>query len=458
MDEREAAEPADVEGYADADDFDDPDEELDVRARGGSAFGKCLLAFAIAAVVFFFVGVHAGNNGWSLRLPGGASQEEEAKVSDLPERMAEVARLLDRDALFEYDAQAATDAALDALMQSGEDEYSEYFDKDYYRNYLSVTSGSFEGIGVVLGDYGRYVLITYVYPGSPAERAGIEAGDAFISIDGVEREWTSTDVVAALKREVGQMAHVALLRPNDETLEALAFAVYEDGKTDPAGTTAREVALEGERYECDVEFAKVDIQVVDHELRDGVGYIALRSFTLTAGKDVEAAVRDLLAQGARSFVLDLRNNGGGYVDQAVAVVSLFLPQGDVVSTRQKSGTVVTKVTGNCLTDLPLVVLVNDKSASASEITAVALKDNKRATIVGTKTFGKGQVQEIAPLSYGGALKYTIGEYTGPAGTAIDKVGITPDVVVEPADGFVADGSGPDVQLERALELARQQQG
>jgi len=182
--------------------------------------------------------------------------------------------------------------------------------------------------------------------------------------------------------------------------------------------------------------------------------VSLVSFTQVAAADVRAAIEELEADGAQGYVLDLRNNPGGLLSASVDVSSLFIPDGVIVTVEDRKGQVEKhRVSGETVTDDPLVVLVNGNSASASEIVAGALQDYGRATLVGEQTFGKGSVQQIEELSFGGAVKLTIAHYLTPEGRAIDKIGLTPDVVVEMEHGLINDREA-DAQLQKALEVLR----
>lgn len=405
-------------------------------------------AFAAVAAVFLLVGIFLGNRG--VRLPFVGDQ---GNLLDLGGRVEEVVTLLDRDALVEYDSEVATEDSLQALVESNGDQYAVYYTPSQYQQYLLSTSGSYAGIGVVLSDCGKYALVSYVYPDSPADKAGIEPGDAFVSIDGVEREWTAEGIVSALKREIGQTADIVILRPTDESLGRLIDAVESDYESGD-GTTAAGVELQGERIELTVEYSDVTVPDSEYELMGDVGYIGLFSFNMDSAKRVSNAIKELESQGARALVLDLRGDGGGYVDQAIKIASLFIPDGAVLQLKERGSNKVQNVTGDVVTDLPLVVLVDDKSASSSEIVTAALKDHGRATIVGTKTYGKGTVQAIQGLSWGGAVKYTLAEYLSPNGTPINGEGIEPDIVVEQSEEYLQGDSDIDLQLDHAIETAR----
>ena len=214
---------------------------------------------------------------------------------------------------------------------------------------------------------------------------------------------------------------------------------------------------DGRTRELTLKRAEVEIPVVDGELVRGVAHVQLSGFTSGAGDEVSGAVERLLDRGADSVVLDLRDNGGGLLNEAVAVASVFIPDGKIVSTRGRSRPErVYEATGGAIdTDVPVVVLVNGRSASASEIVAGALQDRERAQIVGTRTFGKGVFQEIEPLANGGALDITVGEYFLPSGRNLGGggpsrgSGLTPDVRAE---------DDPETPPDEALRVAVREVG
>ena len=391
----------------------------------------------------------------------GMAQEyeegEEAPATEVALRLYKVAQMLDSEGYYGIDLDAATEDAIEALLESTGDAHAEYYTEEEYEEYLEYSTGSYEGLGIVITQCGKYTMVTTVYEGSPAEDAGVQVGDVVISLDGVEQDWTPSDFTDALEREVGETADIVWLRPTEESIEEMNEALEKDDEAnadndeDDEWTSeyADQVVLEGEEIETTVTYDEITIPNVDYELEGTVGYIQLTSFNLESGEAVEEAVEDLEAQGATSLVLDLRDNGGGYVTQAIDIVSLFVEDGDVMQYSYQNGTVTESVTGDKVTDLPLVVLVNENSASASEITASALQDNGRATIVGTVTYGKGTVQDLVPLSFGGAVKYTIAEYLSANGNTINEVGVQPDVEVE----YEVSTDGTDSQLEKALEVA-----
>lgn len=438
-----------------------PYEREDGRAVRRGPSRSSAVTLVLVALVFFVLGLLAAGHGF-LGLPYGKThvyeEGEQAPASELTARISEVARALDASSIYGFDGAEASDAAIDALLSSSKDKYAQYLDSDYYASFLKYTSGSYLGIGVSISDIGSYTVVTGVYEDSPAAKAGVEAGYAAVAVDGVEQDWTALSFSKALDRDEGEPVEIVWLKPTEESLAELVDAYYADATAAAEGdgdgeSSASQVQLEGERVTTKMEYANVVIPNLSSEMRGDVGYIRLYSFNKEAGEAVAQAVRDLQDKGARALVLDLRDNGGGFVDQAVGIVSAFVESGDVLQMRAKKRTITDSVTGDVVTDLPLVVLVNERSASASEIVAAALKDHERATIVGKTTYGKGTVQNFVKLSFGGAVKFTIAEYLSPNGNPINGVGVEPDIEVGAPEDFVLGISEDDPQLDRALDVA-----
>ena len=282
----------------------------------------------------------------------------------------------------------------------------------------------YEGIGAFVDVKGDYMTIISPMRGSPAEKAGLRAGDKVIAIDGEDMTGVS---------------------PEDVRQKVLG----------PEGTTVVITILrEGEQpFDVSITRAKITTPLVESEMReDGIGYIRLNTFGDSADSELRAAIEELSAQNPKGLILDLRYNGGGYLDQGIAVTSEFLPGGQVVVyQRYGDGTLEEHKSngGGIAVDIPMVVLVNEGSASASEIVAGALQDYGRAKLVGITTFGKGSVQSVNPLPGGGVVAITSAQWLTPKQRLIQDVGLTPDVYVElTQEDFDA---GRDPQLDAAVE-------
>jgi carboxyl-terminal processing protease len=298
-----------------------------------------------------------------------------------------------------------TDAALRGIMNSVRDPYTVYLSpREIQGLNESLSGGNFGGIGVYIYQLKDGRVVVQPIEAMPAARAGMKPGEIVDSVDGKPVRGLSIDRVEAMIRgEVGTTVR----------LEAHPF-------TNPARERAFTIVRE-----------TIHVPTVRAKIEDGFDYIRLSDFGTTSPDEIRKALIDGRDRGARGYILDLRDNGGGLLDAAVKISSLFIPQGTIVSTIQRDGQRTSEeALGDAIGDLhPLVVLVNKYTASASEITAGALQDYRLATLIGTRTFGKGVVQSIFPMPDDGALKITTARYLTPAGRDIQHHGIEPDVLV-----------------------------
>lgn len=305
------------------------------------------------------------------------------------------------------------------------DRFSEYFSPAMLTRFNEEIEGRFSGIGLSVTEVKRGLRVARVFERSPAERAGIEAGDTIVSVDG--RSIAGLGSVAATTRIKGP-----------EGTEVVV------GVRSGAGSKMRQVRLTR---------AEIQVPVVDSSARtlagERLGYLRLAAFSSGAHGAVREAMRKLQRRDVRGLVLDLRANGGGLLQEAVLTASVFLTEGEVVvSTRSRTqGETVYETEGNNLPQLPVVVLIDRGTASAAEILAAALADAAGAKVVGTRSFGKGVFQQEVGLSNGGALKLTVGEYFTPDGTNLAGTGIRPDV-----KAVDAPRTPRDEALDRALRV------
>lgn len=298
------------------------------------------------------------------------------------------------------------------------DVHSTYLSEEEFEEFQMEFEGHFGGIGIVIQPD-----LTVVSPikGTPGERVGIQPGDVIIAIDGESTEnMTQTEAVQKMRGEPGTRVRITIMR-------------------------------EGEEQPLEFEIIREDIEIpyVEWEMKtDKIGYISIADFAQDVGKKVSTAIEELEAEGAEALILDLRTNPGGLLSEAIDVASNFLEEGTIVSVRYRVGSDdVYRVNTDFKTcELPLVVLINQGSASASEIVAAAIRDHGRGILIGKKTFGKGTVQTLFSLSEGSALKLTTGRYYTPSGDFIHEKGIKPDVEV----AYDPDYDG-DTQLEAAIK-------
>lgn len=319
---------------------------------------------------------------------------------------------------------SATFLEFTAAAAGGLDEYSAFLTADQLRDVYSQIEGNFVGLGVELKADKGALLIVHVIPGSPAERAGIKDGDRIVAVDGRSTEELSTDEAAAmLTGEEGSAVRV-VAETNGQRRE---LTVRREHVEVPS--------LEDVRIVDAAFAAEKNLSLSAEELAAGVAYIRIPAFQKTTSRDLDAALWDLHAKGMRTLILDLQGNPGGLLTAAVEVADKFLQQGGIVSTRGRSAQEDFNYQAHYggTWRVPLVVLVDGDSASASEIFAAAIKDNARGEIVGEKSYGKGSVQGIFPLGYAGAgIRLTTALFYSPNGQKISKNGVTPNIPVESA--------------------------
>lgn len=325
----------------------------------------------------------------------------------------QVQTLIENDYYRKIPESRLTNGSIAGMIKSLNDPYSHYFDPQQNKAFEQVISGSYTGVGMAVLENKRGLLVTTTYDGSPAKNAGLKRGDVITKVNGKSIAGISSDAaVAKVKGPEGTKVSVTYATPSSKNSKKL-----------------------GAERTITMTRKAIDIPVAQGKLykREGlkVGYVELAQFTETAGRLVSAQVDKLKKQGANAWILDLRGNGGGRLDQAVSVSSIFIPTGMIVATDGRSVTrkVYDAIKGDFRTAQPLVVLVDKGSASASEITSGAMKFRDRGLIVGTRTFGKGVFQEVTELKNGGAVSLTIGRYELPGKHFITKAGLKPDITV-----------------------------
>src|SRR5918996_128902 len=317
-------------------------------------------------------------------------------------------------------SRAGVRGMIKALRAAGDD-YAAFYSPRGYRDFQELTSGRFSGIGVWLKPRDGRLTIVSVLPSSPALDAGLQKGDVITTIDGRAVENMTTDeAVARIKGREGTEVTLGIDREK------------------------RELGFEITRSELELPNIRSSVT------GEGLGYLRLQGFARGAGNQLREQIENFTDEGVEGILLDMRDNGGGLFSEAVDVASVFIEDGKIVQYHSRTEKDVTyDAEGDAFEDLPLVVLVNEGTASASEIVAGALQDNDRAILVGTTTFGKGSVQEVVPLLNATAVKLTTAAYLTPDGHDIDGGGIDPDVEVNEEEDF-----SPDVQRLRAAEILK----
>ncbi len=362
------------------------------------------------------------------------NSENSSKSTDLEKYLKRIKSTINRYYLWndQIDEEKLKEGAIKGYVEGLGDEYTEYIPAEEMEDYTENITGNFVGIGIYMiadKDSGR-VVVYYPIPESPAEKAGVKAGDQIISVDGTE--YTADD-----------------------------FNTIADYIKGEEGTTVNlEVERNGERIKFEIKREKINTNPITIEmLENNIGYLKLPSFDEDTSKDFEEKVKELQSQGAQSLVIDLRNNGGGIVSEATDIADMLLDKGQtIISTVDKDDKKeITYSKKSTIFTMPITVLVNENSASASEILACSLKDNERAKIIGTKTYGKGIIQTLLSLTDGSGLKITTEEYYTPKGTTIHKVGIDPDEEVKLPDtvkSIYSVTKDEDTQLKKAIEILK----
>ena len=360
---------------------------------------SAVVAF-LCALLALVVGIWLGGHPESL--PGPV---RDSLVEDDRALRAEVVDMIEDNFYKPVNEKRLDDGSLKGLVDSLGDQYSHYLTPGEASQFRESVSGEFEGVGMNVEEDRRGLKVLRVFEGSPASKAGIREGDVIVAVDGRS--------IAGLNSEV---ATGRIKGPSGTSVRLVVFS--------PEAESTRAVRVKRERIEVPVATGRI----VERNGRK-LGVVELLSFSSGAHGLVKREVEEVLDQGAEGIVLDLRGNGGGLLSEAVLVSSIFIEDGEIVSVRGRARPERSEgAQGDAIDeDVPVAVLVNGGSASASEIVTGALRDRKRATVVGTRTFGKGLVQEVEQLSNGGVLDITVANYYLPGGRTIGTDGLKPQV-------------------------------
>lgn len=353
-------------------------------------------------------------------------------TDDISQELSKYKTLIDKYYLGEVDEEELKEGAIKGYIEGLGDPYTEYISKDEMEEYLEETKGNFVGIGIYMtkDTSANRIKVLSVIENSPAEKAEIKAGDLIKSVDGVEYTADDLDTIASkIKGEEGSSVKLEIIR-DDQTLE------------------------------FDITREKVIVNQVEGEvLESNIGYIQISSFDETTGDEFKSKFEELQKQNITSLIIDLRNNGGGIVSEALQIADYIADKDSVLLYEvDKDGNETVKTSENDpIINMPIIILTNGNTASSSEILAGALKDLGKAKIVGTKTYGKGVIQEILTLADGSGLKITTEEYQTPNRNKIHKVGIEPDETVELPDSVdeLDVKREDDTQLQKAIEMLKQ---
>lgn len=358
-----------------------------------------------------------------------ADSDAMKNINVISENLKNFRKVIDAYYLGDIDEKKILDQTLKGYVKGLDDEYTEYMTTEEWQEFDEKAFGNFVGIGVVMSiDENENIVIISVVEGSPAEEAGIREGDVLAEADGTNLLGGTAELASSIiKGHEGTKVHLKIIRDSDI-------------------------------IEMDVDRRAIELYQTKTEMYDkDIGYILFQTFDEDSAEDFRVAYEKLKAQGAKRFIVDLRNNTGGVVDEAEKIADLFLDKGKpLIITQSKDGKRQTSYTkDDMVIKEPVVVLVNEYSASASEMLAGTLKDYGRAKIVGTKTYGKGVMQSILELDDGSALKITVAEYFTASEATINKVGITPDVEIK-YERPPEDNPKKDNQLEKAIEVIKDQ--
>lgn len=388
-------------------------------------------AVVIAAIAWIAVMAVVLGTGLPLGGKGGTAHlvsEEDYALIQRYKRLDEVRRTLEEDYYVAVDEDALVTGAIRGMMDSLEDPYTFYYTPEELAEANAQSEGVFHGVGMVVQIAGDgYIEIVRVYEDTPAQAAGIRVGDRLVSVDGE-----------------------AVSGENGKTLnEAVAKVQGEDGTSVRLG-----ILRNGEVFETDVMRAQINLSYVSYQMIDGdIGYLNLSQFTGDAVTGFEEGMSMFRHAGARGLIVDLRGNPGGRLDQVVAIADMVLPEGVVTSVIDREGNRQEELSDAEYWDIPMVVLVNEMSASASELFSAAVQDYDRAAVVGTRTFGKGIVQTLITFADDNAgMQLTTESYYSPNGRSIHKEGVEPDVVVELDEDSVI-GFNPDPEKDNQLAAA-----
>ncbi len=365
-----------------------------------------------------------------------SEKKEELSMNDVEDKVEDIQELINENFYFGTEEADYEEGIYKGLLESLDDPYSVYYTKEEFAELQQETSGEYVGIGVQVSQDVKTMTITVtrVFPGSPAEEAGVLKGDVVTGVDDfVFNGEEVSDVVELIKGEEGTTVELEVYRESV-----------------------------GDYVRMTVERRKVENPTVTYEmLDDNIGYIQVTDFYDVTATQYVAAIENLEAQGMESLVVDLRDNPGGLLSAVIDMLNYMLPEGMLVYTEDKDGNITNQFasTNKHVFELPVAVLVNGNSASASEIYAGAMQDRGAATIVGTQTYGKGIVQRLYPLDDGSGVKLTVSKYFTPNGNDIHEIGITPNEVIDLPDELKTKSvleHDEDVQLQKAIEILMSQ--
>ncbi|MSS20263.1 S41 family peptidase [Pseudoramibacter porci] len=353
-----------------------------------------------------------------------------SKIAKSTQKFAQLENSIDENYYKKVNIDKLSEAAYKNMFKAIKDKYSIYYTKKEYRELTQEISGSYYGIGVVLSeDDNKNAYIVSVMKNTPAEKAGLKSGDVIKSIDGKNYLGKGSSAVAnKVRGKVGSSVQLIIQRNGKDTTMKVERTAVKNSTV-----TARTFKQNGKK----------------------IGYIYISEFAENTDEEFETELTTLRKKKIQGLIIDLREDGGGIVDTAVNISDQLIYKGKIVTTKGRNGNSETyRATSKAQLDLPMVILVNQHTASASEILTGALQDYKKATVIGTQTFGKGIVQSVIPMYDGSGYQITTAQYYTPKGRSINKKGITPDIVINEnnlTENYLTDR---DQQFQKALEIIK----
>lgn len=395
------------------------------KKQGNSVYKTIMTILATAIVTFIITTVWiygSATNSSTETAIGNAT-----KSSSLSAKLSVIRNKIDQEYIGEIDENALIEGAIKGYVAGLGDEYTEYLPKTEMTSFTEDIEGEFVGIGVYItkDTENNQILVYGTIQDSPAEGAGLKTGDIITSVDGVECNGDDYDTITnSIKGKEGTKVNIGILR-------------------------------NGEELNFEIERKTVEVKhVTSQKLENNIGYISIASFEGDVSTQFENAYNDLANQGITSLIIDIRNNGGGIVDEAIDIAEMMTDKGQTLlieSDKNGDEEVITSEKDKTIT-IPIVLLVNEYSASASEILAGILKENvENATLIGNTTYGKGVIQTLYPLTDGSGIKITTNEYFTPNHNKINKIGVEPDIKI---DDYLYTGTFDlenDTQLKKAIE-------
>lgn len=402
-----------------------------MEERNKTKIYKIVMLVILVAFITFLLTV-IGMQKYYTNNAGSQTVTSSKNISDLSSKLKKYKELIDKYFLGEVDEEKLEESAIKGYFEGLDDPYTEFISKEDMKEYMEDTTGNFVGIGIYMVQDKDLNKIRVLSPikGSPAEKAGILPGDVIIKVDGVE--YSGDDMTVAANKIKGKEGSKVSL----------------------------ELQRNGETKTFEIERISIKVNPVEGKvIQNNIGYIEFTSFDEGTAKDFKEKFEEIQKQGIKSLIIDIRNNGGGIVNEALEIADYILEKDDVIlyEVDKNNKEEIEKSKNDPIIKMPIIILTNKNTASSSEILAGALKDHKKAKIVGTTTYGKGVIQQLMTLPDGSGVKITSEEYLTPNKIKINKIGITPDEVVELPENVknvLSVEEKDDTQLQKAIEMLK----